>query len=208
MTKKRILIIVAIVIAVAAAIFIFAKSALGITAGNGIYYSQKNSGYYLQFKDDKTFVVAYNPKKDINYDESAVHDEKIEAYIEKSGTWEKSGSEITLKFDNVDETATLVEKDGYIYNSEQVYEGETTDSKLLSGEYIFKESLDREYVLTFKDDLTVTLKTSWGGSTTKRLKGTYTRTDDVITIRYKKSAEIPHKFIMTDKGLVEDCYMK
>ena len=78
----------------------------------------------------------------------------------------------------------------------------------MSGEYIYKESLDREYVLTFKDDLTVTLKTSWGGATTKRLKGTYTRTGDVITIRYKKSAEIPHKFIMTDKGLVEDCYMK
>ena len=207
MTKKRIFIIVAIVIAVAAAIFIFAKSALGITAGNGIYYSQKNSGYYLQFKDDKTFVVAYNPKKDINYDESTVHDEKIEAYIEKSGTWKKSGNEITLKVDNADET-TLIEKDGYIYNSEQVYEGETTDSKLLSGEYIYKESLDKEYVLTFKDDLTVTLKTRWGESTTKRIKGTYTRTGDVITIRYKKSAEIPHKFIMTDKGLVEDCYMK
>ena len=69
MTKKRFLIVVAIVIAVVA-IFIYAKSAFGIAAGNGIYYSQKNSGYYLQFKDDKTFVVAYNPKKDINYDET------------------------------------------------------------------------------------------------------------------------------------------
>lgn len=208
MTKKRILTIAAIAVVITSAIFIYAKSAFGITAGNGIYYSQKNSGYYLQFKDDNTFVVAYNPKKDISYDESAVHDEKIEAYIEKTGTFKKLGNKITLKFDNVDKTSTLIQKDGYIYNSGQVYEGESTDSKLLNGKYIYKESLDREYVLTFKDDLTVTLKTSWGGSTTKKLKGTYTRTDDVITVRYEKSADIPHKFIMTEKGLVEDCYMK
>lgn len=208
MKKNTIFAIVAVIIVVAAAaVLLYTKMANSITAGNGIYYSQKNSGYYVQFKKDKTFVIAYNPEKDAAAESGAGQNEKVEAYIENSGTWKMTGNTITMKYDNDKEDSVLIKTKDGLYNPNNIYKGIPPKDKIIKATYTYQPEENRYYSLIFFDDLTMTCDAHWDGKVKTR-PGRYTRTDDIVTVRYNDNADYAHKFLVINEGLADDIYTK
>lgn len=205
--KKKLTLIIAAVIIVAAAAALAVVKFGGLTAA-GIYYSQKDSGYYLRLKHGGTFTYAYNPQKDITLNTEDGESKNIEAYIENSGTWSKNGNKITLKFEDGN-IVNLIKKGDYYYNTSRIYKGVSTKEKSFSKiyTYLYDNDETRSDSVLFFDDLTVSYNKVRGGKPMTK-NGTYTRTEDIITVRYSDEDNRSHKFLMLENGVTDDLYTK
>ena len=203
--KKRLIIAAAsAVIIVAAVTLVFKFCGIGTA---GIDYSQKDSGYYLQLKNNGTFNVAYNPKKDDDLADKS-QNANVEAYIDGSGTWSKDGNKIALKFDN-GTVINLVKGKKYIYNADAVYKGIVSDEKAFSQifTYRYPEDENKYDSVIFFDDLTMSFNRFRGVRPTSHA-GRYTRVDDIITVRYNDEDNKAHKFLIVEGGITDDIYLK
>lgn len=203
--KTLISVIIAALIIIAGTVFVFVNYNSWFS-GNQIYYSQNNPGKYIQLKKDHTFAIVYNPQLDI-YSEDGGEHTNIEARIENTGTWSKTDDKITLNFDGSQKTVEFVKTKEGIYNSSKIFKGIYTDKKLLNGIYTYKVDDEFAYRIVFFDDLTMNYDTVWGREGTPR-HGTYTRINDIITVRYNDSPERPYKYLMTNHGIADDYYTK
>ena len=197
--KISIIAVILVCIAIAAALYIYDSKQ--IYGGNGIYYTQQETGEYLQFNKDKTFSYAYNPQSD----KSAASN--IQAEIINSGTWEKSGDKIILNFSNSDTPVVFVKKDEYIYREDKVFRGITSDAKLLNNRYLLEEADDRSTVVLFFNDGTMAHEIHWGKDVTIK-NVTYTRTGDILTVRYNDETVTAERYLVLEKGVTKEIYSK
>ncbi len=191
--------IVILCIIIAAIFYIYDSKQ--IYGGNGIYYTQQETGEYLQFNKDKTFSFAYNP------DNAKEAESNVQAEILTNGTWKKSGNKITLTFSDNDTPVILAEKDGYLYRENKVFKGKTSDAKLLNNRYLLKETEDRSTVVLFFKDGTMAHEIHWGKDVTIK-NGKYTRTDNIITVRYNDESTTAERYLVLETGVVKDIYSK
>lgn len=183
--------------------FVVYNTSTSPAKGNGVFYSTSHPGYYLQFKDDKTFVYAYDPKMDSNADTSSPD---TQAFVKDHGVWSETKEYITLVFDNNSKN-TFIKHDGLIYNKDTIYNGIYTEDKLINKTYSYKPSDDIKNSIILVNDGTVISLNVWG-KTQITTQGTYTRNGDIITVRYKGSASVAHKFLMTKDGLASELFVK
>lgn len=203
MSKKVIGIAVAVVIALVAVAAVIMK--LHPISVAGVYYSQKDSGYYIQIKADGSFMLAYNPKKD---EVVSGKDENVQAYIDGTGTWSKEKDVITLNYTDGGTTELVVLK-GCLYNKNYVYKGVVTDALAFSQIFTYRyENKDNRYdSLMFFEDHTMSLNKYRSGIPSSQA-GTYTRVDDIITVRYNNEDNRAHKFLIVEDGITDDIYTK
>ena len=195
------IILVGIILGGIVAGVVYKLHSMQIYGNNGIYHSCQETGEYLQFKKDKTFSFAYNP----DTDKSA--DTNVQAEILSKGTWEKNGNKITLHFEDSDNSIVFVEKNKYIYNQDAIFKGKTSDSKLLNNQYVLNKSDDRKEVIWFFDDGTVSHESYWGKDMTIK-DGKYTRTDDILTVRYNETPDTAQRYLVLENGITKAIYSK
>ena len=195
------IILVAIILCVAISGIVYKYNASQLYGNNGIYHTQQETGEYLQFKKDKTFSYAYNPQNDKS------NPSNIQAEILGHGTWKKSGNKITLTFTDSDEKVILIEKDKYIYKEDKVFRGKTSDSKLLNNKYLLEIDEERSESIWFFDDGSVSHEVCWGADKTIK-NGKYTRTDDILTVRYSDKTASVERYLVLDNGITKDIYSK
>lgn len=205
MTKKQKKILSIIAIAVIACIAIgFAVYTIRgkqIYGDNGVYYSQQGTGEYLQFKSDKSFSFAYNPKNDLA---NPSVDSNIQAEILNSGKWKEENNKVILEFSDSGNNITFIKKGEYIYREDTVYKGKIGDEKLLNNRFVIKENDKVVEELWFLDDGTVDYKIT---GVSKMRHGTYTRVDDVLTVRFDDT-DYGTRFLVVDGGISMDIYAK
>ncbi len=191
--------VIIISIIIAAVVYIYDSKQ--IYGGNGIYYTQQETGEYIQFNKDKTFTLAYNPQND--------KDEKTsnQADILGEGTWEKSGNKIALTFLESDTPIIFIEKDEYIYRENKIFRGITSDAKLLNNGYLLEQTEDQSLMAWFFDDGKMSFETRWGKDVTIK-SGTYTRTDDILTVRYNDKSTTAERYLVLENGITKDIYAK
>ena len=203
--NKKILLIISVIVLIAIcvvlAVNIFKNAMSQPYAGGGIYYSQNDSGEYLQFFKDKTFSHIY----DASVSDSESTNNQVE--ILGKGTWEKKDGKIILKFPDTDNTISFGEKDGYLYREDTVFRGITSDALLLKNKYVYKQDENQRTQVYFLSDGTMTYAKFWGDSQKSRW-GTYKRVGDILVVRYDDDAEIAHRFLVLDNGVSEDVYSK
>ncbi len=204
MSKKIIRITVAVVLVLAAVAALVIKFHPASVAG--VYYSQKDSGSYIQIKADGSFMLAYNPKKDET--STSKNDENVQAYIDGTGTWSKDKDTITLTYTDGSTTELVILKD-CLYNKNYIYKGVVTDALAFSQIFTYRyENKENRYdSLMFFEDHTVYLNKYRGGRPSSRA-GTYTRLDDIITVRYNDEDNRAHEFLMVEGGITDDIYTK
>ena len=207
--KKRV--ISSIVIAIAAILcIVIAFTVYNVTfrkpySGNGIYYSQKGDGKYMQFLNDKTFSYISDPQKAVNADKTT--DSSSQATVLGSGTWKQSGNKIIIQFTDSENTITFIEKDGYLYREDTVFRGITSDAKLLKNKYLLEKNDEQRIEAWFFDDGTMSYDEYWGKDLTTK-SGTYTRVDDILVVRYDKTPDVAHKFLVLENGISEDLFSR
>lgn len=202
--KKRTVLIIAIIAAIAAVSVLFAANFENFAA-SGIYYSQKDSGYYLQLKHGGKFIYAYNPQKDKTAGDSASN---IQAYIENSGVWSVKKGKITLKFDDGN-IVNLKKSGNYYYNTSTVYKGVYTNEKAFSKIYTYRYGEDENKYdsALFFDDLTFSFNRVRNGKPITK-NGTYTRVKDLLTVRYNNEDNRAYRFLMLENGISDDLFSK
>ncbi len=208
MENKKILniVIISVVIlciVISAGIFLYSKNSPDY--GDGIYYSQQGDGKYIQFLDDNTFSYIYDATKDVLKKEVPKKNNQVE--ILSKGTWKKSGDKISLLFDESNVTVNFLEKDGYIYREDKIFRGITSDAKLLENKYLYEESENKFTEAWFLSDGTMSYDTTWDGHKNSRW-GTYTRTGDILTVRYDDSPQKAYRFLVLENGITEDIYSR
>ena len=199
--KKIILGIIAIVVIIAAAIAgikIYQNINKKIYSGDGTYYYQQATDKRLQFNKDNTFSYT------VQTDESTADVSK--------GTWSQNNNEITLTYESGDAYTFVQTHDGFLYRKDKVFRGKTNDKKLWNRAFAYEEDGKVVERLWFMDDGTVDSENSEGKIV---YSGTYTRTDNILTVRYNaipdsynKSPEIVERYLVLDNGITKELYAK
>lgn len=197
----KIIIFAVIVVCVIIAAVIYIYDSKQIYGGDGIYYTQQETGEYIKFNKDKTFIYAYNPQND----KDGKANEQSEILAE--GTWKKAENKIILTFSDTDTPVTFAEKDGYIYNENKVFRGITSDAKLLNNGYLLEQTDNQSLMVWFFDDGTMSFETRWGKDITHK-SGRYTRTDNILTVRYNDNSTTGQRYLVLENGITKDIFAK
>lgn len=198
--NKKYIIIASIVILLAAAIIagiaIYRNTNNKLYSGDGMYYHQ-NDGTTLQFKEDNTFAY------------TKTYDDGTNDVM--TGKWLEKDDEFTLTFESGTEFSFVKTEDGYIYRSDRVYRGVTSDEKLLNNLYVLEQDGEKVEELYFAND--GTMEVTQGKTIVSR--GTYTRVDNILIVRrttlpdsYGKRIDITERYLVLEKGITKDIYAK